>query len=510
MRNAHQQPAAVLAAAVLVAVAVTLIALAPPAHSAFPGGNGKIAYHSNRDGNYEIYTSFSTRLTTNGASDRMPVWSPDGTKIAFETDRDGNFEIYTMSADGIGPTRRTTNGASDLDPAWSPDGSKIAFTSNRHGNDEIYTMNADGSGTPVRLTNNAALDRGAAWSPDGSQIAFHSYRDGNAEIYKMNSDGTNQTRRTTNAADDLEPAWSPDGTQIAFASNRSDVYEIYVMDPDGGFLYDITDFGPARSPAWSPDGSQVAFHSARYGDNEIYTTGASGGATFEHTSSSGDDSYPDWQPLSYPHPKSTGSILVGLVPVLRQTVSDSACTARGGTPADHEAPFATDSCGPALTTADLSAYLGGASQALAVLAPIPGDPTTVGDEADYNVTASISDVRASGIEGGDYSADLSLLVRLRLTDKRSCDQGCFSYNQPATTVDFDFAVPIDCASTADGALGAYCSVGTSADAVFSGAIKESRQSVIDVFRVRIYDAGLDLIRGNADDKLFAQQGAYIP
>jgi hypothetical protein len=42
------------------------------------------------------YTSNPTRLTNNDAEDAIPSWSPDGTKIAFISDRDGNYEIYVM------------------------------------------------------------------------------------------------------------------------------------------------------------------------------------------------------------------------------------------------------------------------------------------------------------------------------------------------------------------------------------------------------------------------------
>ena len=67
----------------------------------------------------------------------MPTWSPDGSKIAFHSTRDGNNEIYVMNADGSGQTRLTNNPAAGLLPAWSPDGIKIAFTSIRGGNQEI-------------------------------------------------------------------------------------------------------------------------------------------------------------------------------------------------------------------------------------------------------------------------------------------------------------------------------------------------------------------------------------
>jgi Tol biopolymer transport system component len=143
-----------------------------------------------------------------------PAWSPDGTKIAFATNRDGNYEIYTMNPDGTGPTRLTNNTSSDYEPAWSPDGTKIAFATNRDGNDEIYTMNADAS-NQTRLTNNTAVDAAPAWSPDGTKIAFKSTGDTDPfayryEIYTMNADGSSQTNLTNNpGADDSVPDWQP-------------------------------------------------------------------------------------------------------------------------------------------------------------------------------------------------------------------------------------------------------------------------------------------------------------
>ena len=54
------------------------------AYGAYPGGNGRIAFESSRDGNLEIYSmnpdgSGQTNLTNDPAEDTDPVWSPDGT-----------------------------------------------------------------------------------------------------------------------------------------------------------------------------------------------------------------------------------------------------------------------------------------------------------------------------------------------------------------------------------------------------------------------------------------------
>ena len=62
--------------------------------------------------------SGQTRLTNNAAWDYVPAFSPDGSKIAFGSDRDGNYEIYVMNSDGSGQTNITNNAARDFDPSF--------------------------------------------------------------------------------------------------------------------------------------------------------------------------------------------------------------------------------------------------------------------------------------------------------------------------------------------------------------------------------------------------------
>ena len=117
-------------------------------------------------------------LTKDSRTDLNPSWSPDGRSIAFHSYRDGNYEIYVMDANGNNQRRLTYNGAYDEQPIWSPDGRSIAFISKRDGNFEIYVMDADGN-NQRRLTYNGAKDAEPSWSPNGRSIAFHSIRDGN-------------------------------------------------------------------------------------------------------------------------------------------------------------------------------------------------------------------------------------------------------------------------------------------------------------------------------------------
>ena len=59
-----------------------------------------------------------TNLTNHAERDGDPVWSPDGTKIAFHTKRDGNWEIYVVDADGANPTNLSNHEDTDTGPGW--------------------------------------------------------------------------------------------------------------------------------------------------------------------------------------------------------------------------------------------------------------------------------------------------------------------------------------------------------------------------------------------------------
>ena len=307
----------------LVAVVAALLAASaspPPGKAAFPGANGKIAFTSNRDGNYEIYVmnadgSGQTNLTNNPAFDgSSAAWSPDGTKIAFSSDRDGNNEIYVMNADGSGQTRLTNNPAYDSLPAWSPDGTKIAFTQNgSFGVTEIYVMNADGSGQ-AQITSSGIISAKPAWSPDASKIAFsRGVVAGDEEVYVMNPDGSGQTDLTNKPSSlEYDPAWAPDGSKIVFVGRAGVTNpEIFVMNADGSGpqtnLTTTANFITDVDPAWSPDGSKIAFTSDRAspGVGEIYVMNADGSGQTNLTNNPAVEGNPDWQPLDVTPPTIT-------------------------------------------------------------------------------------------------------------------------------------------------------------------------------------------------------------
>jgi Tol biopolymer transport system component len=93
--------------------------------------SGKIIFQSNFDGDNEIYLlseSSLEQLTNNTWQDEYPVWSPDGKKIAFSSNREGQYDIFTMNSDGKEVVSITSSPMDEKEPAWYSDGKKLAFT----------------------------------------------------------------------------------------------------------------------------------------------------------------------------------------------------------------------------------------------------------------------------------------------------------------------------------------------------------------------------------------------
>jgi TolB protein len=197
-----------------------------------------------------------------------------GGRVVFHSDRDGEIDIYVMDADGSNVQRLTDTPGRDFEPHWSPDGATIVFSSERDDpqNAQLYLMNADGS-DQRRLPSPMTEDQiGARWSPDGQWILFHSNPlvDGlpRFDIFKIRPDGSDLTQLTAVRGNSFMPDWSPDGERIVFASQRDGNRELYVMNADGSDQVRLTGGGWQNSlPRWSPDGQHIVFESNRAGSS---------------------------------------------------------------------------------------------------------------------------------------------------------------------------------------------------------------------------------------------------
>jgi Tol biopolymer transport system component len=526
------------AASVLFAATCLVLAFDSTARAAFPGANGKIAFS-----NGDIYTvnadgSGTAQLTSTPSLEFAPEWSPDGQQILFSASQ----KVWRMNADGSGAyaLAPTTPGDTVASGAWSPDGAQVAFVAGGYylpSGDlqlDIYKMNLDGSGlTKVTSTPTCNTLGALSWSPKGDKIVFQrspvSGCGGDEEspsdydIYTVTVDGTVETNLTATAPTlhEVNPSWSPDGSKIAYESSPTfgSPADIYVMNADGTAQTDITTSSAfENTPAWSSDGSKIAFvRTASSGSpSELWTMqpNGSGQSFLSALPNSSFAYYPDWQPLppapspapSYEAPRFAPPITASLVPVFRQCGT-------GSNPVNgsHAPPLSVGACLPGGPQSNLARF-GPQANGGVRLSTLYGDGNAGnGDQADLAIGLALDDVQTPAAL--DYNpnpnplgADLTLITRLRVTDRSNGVSG----TSAGTTTDLDFSVPVRCAATADTTLGADCKVETSADSVTPGAIKENNAAVLQVFRARLNDSGANGIAGDADDRLFATEGVYIP
>jgi TolB protein len=258
-----------------------------------------IVFESYRSGNEDLWTkdlagsTAPTKFISHPANDIHPACSKDGSKVAFASDRVGNFEIYSCNPDGTGLKRLTNASNYDTFPCWGSNDTRIVFSREMSEyTSRLVIMNADGTNTKP-LTSGNAKDVEPDWSPVAPWIAFVR----GSHIFKIKSDGTGLKQLTSGASENLNPAWSPDGKLIAFDSNRDGGSEIYTMKPDGSGVTRLTQNSAYDvEPTWYGSGNRIAFASDRLaGVFHIFTMDADGSNQVARTGGTKADKHPDYR-----------------------------------------------------------------------------------------------------------------------------------------------------------------------------------------------------------------------
>jgi len=165
-----------------------------------------------------------------GSRDKDGSWSNDGKKIAYLSDRSGEYEIYIRNADGTGEAIRMTSNKNGYRHTlrWSPDNQKIAFADQTLkcyyldvNSKEITEVDqAKFENADISLNHKPIYD--FSWSPDSKYLAYS----------KMNRDMVYQvfiysleTKKVHTVSDglfsDCNPVFRKDGEHLLFVSNRS-------------------------------------------------------------------------------------------------------------------------------------------------------------------------------------------------------------------------------------------------------------------------------------------------
>ena len=196
-------------------------------------------------------------------------------KIAFSSNRNGNWEIYLMNPNGSGQINLTHHPRSDLMPTFSPTGAQILFVSTRDEGRDLYLMDPNGANVR-RVFKEKAWRQSPAWSPDGRWIAYQKGNSNDAELYIASMDDRVEHRIAWVGHADADPSWSPDGTEIVFVVNVPFIRGIGPLSNTKLVFIDVQTrveeaFLPEEplplmeTPAWSPVGDVIAFSWGKLG-----------------------------------------------------------------------------------------------------------------------------------------------------------------------------------------------------------------------------------------------------
>jgi dipeptidyl aminopeptidase/acylaminoacyl peptidase len=271
----------------------------PPAHAAYPGDNGRIAFVRAGD----IWTvrpnGASPRRLTHTHDNAAPAWSPDGRLIAFSSSRAGaGDDIWVMNGDGSNKRRLTFRASNQQRPTWSPDGVWIAYSDDRGTTDDLpvaalFKLRAvRPHGHPIRLTTpmpewpTGEVDTEPKWSPAGGTIMFTAYfpcvpcDEGASGIRDVpESGGDLGYPDTDSGGDGWESDWAPGARAYTWTAYENGdpfegVVEIHLHAADGTIRTLVKD---GHAPAWSPDGRRIAYqHGPSFSASSIWTIGRDG------------------------------------------------------------------------------------------------------------------------------------------------------------------------------------------------------------------------------------------
>jgi len=225
------------------------------------------------------------------------VASPDGKIwIAWASNRDGDWNIYSCFYDGSWsvPTAVDTHSADDLHPGLATDASGnvwAAWQSFRDGDANIYVSSNDGSGwtAAIQITSDPADDVWPSFSPGNSDsvwLPWMSKSCGNWDIFASSYDGltwSSPRQITDDAANDYMPAVAAEAngkSWMVWATDRDDNWNIYsafssvlppylIYPPDFSYINDST---PCFE--WSTLGSlDSATHILQYSEDSNFVSG---------------------------------------------------------------------------------------------------------------------------------------------------------------------------------------------------------------------------------------------
>jgi hypothetical protein len=134
---------------------------------------------------YEFARGVTTRFTVDSDWDAFAAWSPDGSRIAFTSNRDGNFDLYQKASDMGGEDELLyKSNEAKIPISWLPYGRSLLYFTPAAPMQWLLPLGgAAADHKPVRVQQSQFNEVNPRLSPDGRWIAYASDESGKSQIY---------------------------------------------------------------------------------------------------------------------------------------------------------------------------------------------------------------------------------------------------------------------------------------------------------------------------------------
>lgn len=176
------------------------------------------------------------KITNTAAAENGVTWHADSRKIAYASERDGNWQLYTAeierkedlnfpNATAIKEEILLPNDKVERTyPSFSPDGKELAFIEDRN---KLMVYNFESKKTR-QVTDGKYWYRTDGgfhyqWSPDGKWFTLEiigNMHDPYTDVAIVSAQGGEVTNITGSGYFSSSPRWTPDGNAIVFATDR--------------------------------------------------------------------------------------------------------------------------------------------------------------------------------------------------------------------------------------------------------------------------------------------------
>jgi eukaryotic-like serine/threonine-protein kinase len=194
-----------------------------------------------------------------------PAISPDGKRVATELlTGQGTGDIWIFDLLRNTRMRLTFGPASQRYPVWTPDGKTIYFGSNGKGSIHVYAKAADGTGPEQVVLEEDAFDWPEDVSPDQKYLVYlrvGTDRNTGTAMWALPLFGSERKPFpvVSSGFNTLAASVAPDGNWMAYESNETGRFEIYVTAfPGGGAKWQVSTNGGSAAK-WRRDGKELFF-----------------------------------------------------------------------------------------------------------------------------------------------------------------------------------------------------------------------------------------------------------